>query len=67
MIRGQLEVLAAQDRPPEAEVRRVERLVQAEITRLTRMVDDLLLLTQAERVDFLRPEAIDVHRFVLYQ
>src|SRR5205807_7598983 len=64
VIRGQLEVLAAQDRPPEAEVRRVERLVQAEITRLTRMVDDLLLLTQAERVDFLRPEAIDVHRFV---
>jgi two-component system, OmpR family, sensor kinase len=64
VIRGQLEVLAAQEHPPEAEVRRVERLVQAEITRLSRMVDDLLLLTQAERVDFLRPEAIDVRPFV---
>jgi signal transduction histidine kinase len=64
VIRGQLEVLAAQDHPDEAEVRRVERLVQAEITRLSRMVDDLLVLTQAERVDFLRPEAIDVRSFV---
>jgi signal transduction histidine kinase len=64
VIRGQLEVLAAQDHPPEAEVRRVERLAQAEITRLSRIVDDLLLLTQAERIDFLRPEQIDLHQFV---
>jgi signal transduction histidine kinase len=64
VIRGQLEVLAAQEHPPEDEVRRVERLAQAEITRLSRMVDDLLLLTQAERVDFLRPEAIDLRPFV---
>src|SRR5581483_10588695 len=64
VIRGQLEVLAAQEHPDEEEVRRVERLAQAEITRLSRMVDDLLLLTQAERVDFLRPEAIDVRPFV---
>ena len=64
VIRGQLEVLAAQEHPSEAEVRRVERLVQAEITRLTRLVDDLLLLTQAERVDFLRPESIDLSPFV---
>jgi signal transduction histidine kinase len=64
VIRGQLEVLAAQKDPSEEDVRRVERLVQAEIARLTRMVDDLLLLTQADRVDFLRPETIDVHQFV---
>jgi signal transduction histidine kinase len=64
VIRGQLEVLAAQDDPPVEEVRRVERLVQAEITRLSRMVDDLLVLTQAERTDFLRPEAIDLGQFV---
>jgi signal transduction histidine kinase len=64
VIRGQLEVLAAQEHPPEDEVRRVERLAQGEITRLSRMVDDLLLLTQAERVDFLRPEAIDLPPFV---
>jgi signal transduction histidine kinase len=64
VIRGQLEVLAAQDHPSEAEVRHVERLVQSEIARLSRMVDDLLLLTRADRVDFLRPEQIDVRRFV---
>ncbi|HEY2161395.1 MAG TPA: HAMP domain-containing sensor histidine kinase [Solirubrobacteraceae bacterium] len=64
VIRGQLEVMAAQEHPTENEVRRVERLVQAEITRLSRMVDDLLILTQAEHVDFLRPEQIDVPEFV---
>jgi two-component system, OmpR family, sensor kinase len=64
VIRGQLEVLAAEQNPSEAEVRRVERLAQAEVTRLTRMVGDLLLLTQAERVDFLRPESIAVGPFV---
>jgi signal transduction histidine kinase len=64
VIRGQLEVLAAQQDPSEEDVRRVERLVQAEIARLSRMVDDLLLLTQADRVDFLRPERIDIHQFV---
>ncbi len=46
VIRGQLEVLAAQQRPSGEEVRRVERLVQAEIARITRLVDDLLLLAQ---------------------
>ena len=64
VIRGQLEVLAAQEDPTEEDVHRVERLVQAEVSRLARMVDDLLLLTQADRVDFLRPELIDVHQFV---
>jgi signal transduction histidine kinase len=67
VIRGQLEVLAAQPNPTEAEVRRVERLVQAEIGRISRLVDDLLILTQAERADFLRPEAIDVPSFVAEQ
>ncbi len=64
IIRGQLEVLAAQADPPTEEVRRVERLVQAEITRLSRLVDDLLTLTQAERVDFLREEPVDLRPFV---
>ena len=35
VIRGQLEVLAAQQHPPPEELRRVERLVQAEIARIT--------------------------------
>ena len=34
VVAGQLEVLAAQRNPPAEEVRRVERLVQAEIARI---------------------------------
>jgi two-component system, OmpR family, sensor kinase len=64
VIRGQLEVLAAQENPSSADVTRVERLVQAEITRISRLVDDLLVLAQAERTDFLRTEPIDVEGFV---
>ncbi len=52
VISGQLEVLAAQTAPSEPEVRRVERLVQAEIARITRLVDDLLLLAKAEQTEF---------------
>jgi len=65
VIRGQLEVLAAQPNPPEAEVRRVERLVQAEVGRVSRLVDDLLVLTQAERIDFLRTEPVELPSFVV--
>jgi signal transduction histidine kinase len=64
VIRGQLEVLAADANPSADEVRRVERLVQSEVGRLSRLVDDLLVLTQAERTDFLRPEPIDLPSFV---
>ncbi|MGA2319578.1 MAG: ATP-binding protein [Solirubrobacteraceae bacterium] len=64
VIRGQLEVLAAQQAPSGEEVRRVERLVQAEITRVTRLVDDLLLLAKTEQTQFLRFEAIDLPGFV---
>ncbi len=64
VIRGQLEVLAAQKDPSGPEVRRVERLVQAEITRISRLVDDLLILAQSERMDFLRTEVIDLGPFV---
>ncbi len=64
VIRGQLEVLAAQGNPSAEEVQRVERLVQAEISRISRLVDDLLLLAQAERTDFLRPEPIELDSFV---
>jgi len=64
VIRGQLEVLAAQEHPSSADVMRVERLAQAEITRISRLVDDLLVLAQAERADFLQTEAIDLGPFV---
>ncbi len=64
VIRGQLEVLAAQPSPSGAEVRRVERLVQAEIARISRLVDDLLLLANAEQTEFLKTEPIDLAPYV---
>jgi two-component system OmpR family sensor kinase len=64
VIRGQLEVLAAQSSPSGEEVRRVERLVQAEIARVSRLVDDLLLLVKTEQAEFLRVERIDLVDYV---
>jgi signal transduction histidine kinase len=64
VIRGQLEVLAAQENPSDEEVHRVERLAQAEITRISRLVDELLVLVQAERTDFLRVEPVELRSFV---
>jgi two-component system OmpR family sensor kinase len=64
VIGGQLEVLAAQSNPPGEEVRRVERLVRAEIARVSRLVDDLLLLAKAEQTQFLRLEPIDLPVYV---
>jgi signal transduction histidine kinase len=64
VIRGQLEVLAAQEHPSPAEIRRVEALVQAEIGRMSRLVEDLLVLAQAERADFLRKQKIELEPFV---
>jgi signal transduction histidine kinase len=64
IIRGQLEVLAAQQDPPPEEVRRVERLVQAEIARVSRLVDDLLLLAKSEQGKFLRITPIDLGAYV---
>jgi len=66
VMRGQLEVLAAQRNPPEAEVRRVETLVQAEIARMSRLVEDLLLLAKAEQADFLRLEPIELRSFTAH-
>jgi two-component system OmpR family sensor kinase len=64
VIRGQLEVLAAQATPRGEDVRRVEALVQAEIARITRLVDDLLLLAKSEQAQFLRVETIELRPFV---
>jgi len=64
VIRGQLEVLAAQPELSTEDFQRVERLVQSEVTRMSRLVEDLLLLAQADRSDFLRPEPIELHQFV---
>ncbi len=64
VIRGQLEVLAAQEDPSGAEVRRVQQLVDAEIARISRLVDDLLVLARTERSESLRIEPIELPAFV---
>jgi two-component system, OmpR family, sensor kinase len=64
VIAGQLEVLAAQANPSRQEVRRVERVVRAEIARTSRLIDDLLLLAKAEQTQFLRLDTIDLPAYV---
>lgn len=64
VIRGQLEILAAQESPPGSEVRRVERLVQIEVTRISRLVDDLLLLARLEQPGFLHLQPIELDSFL---
>ena len=64
VIKGQIEVLAAQGDPSAEEVRRVERLVQGEIARMGRLVDDLLLLARSEHSQFLRLQSIDLVPYV---
>ena len=64
VIRGQLEVLAGQQVPSRPEIRRVERHVRAEITRISRLVDDMLVLARAEQTGFLRVQPIDLRAFV---
>jgi two-component system, OmpR family, sensor kinase len=64
VMRGQLELLAAEENPSRQELTRVERLVQTEIGHVSRLVDDLLLLAQSERRDFLRVRSIDLRAFI---
>lgn len=64
VIRGQLELLAHEEQPSREEIRRVNALVQAEIARISRLVDDLLLLAKAERSEFLRTRSFALPEFV---
>jgi signal transduction histidine kinase len=52
VIRGQLEVLSRQRQPSLVEVRRVERLVAAEVSRMSRLVDELLVLAHSDEAKF---------------
>ena len=63
-IRGQLEVLARQGNPGGEEVRRVQRLVQAEVDRMTRLTEDLLLLAHTDESPFIRREPIELEAFL---
>lgn len=63
VIRGQLELLTAAP-PDAAELDRVEAVVGGEIARIGRLVDDMLLLAQADQQEFLRPEWIELRPFL---
>jgi two-component system, OmpR family, sensor kinase len=63
-IRGQLEVLARQEHPDREEIRRVQRLVEGEVDRMTRLTDDLLLLAHTDEARFIRREPIELERFL---
>ena len=67
VLRGQLDVLSG-DRDDgslsAAELERVQRLMEAEIARLTRLVDDLLVLAQSDRDDFLYPTEVRLDELV---
>jgi signal transduction histidine kinase len=47
-VRGQLEVLARQESPSSAEVRRVEAMAMTEMRRVERLLDDLLALARLD-------------------
>jgi signal transduction histidine kinase len=60
VIRGQLEVLG--DDPDERAA--TIRLVTGELDRMSRVVEDLLVLTKAEQPEFIQPHPIDLSEFV---
>ena len=64
VIRGQLEVLGMQEKPPAQEVRRVEGVVRVEVDRMARLVDDLLVLAHSGEEAFLRRRPIDMGPFL---
>ncbi len=64
VIRGQVEVLAETPSPTSEDVRRVERLLLAEVTRIDRLVDDLLLLAQLEQSEFLQADELPLSSFI---
>jgi two-component system OmpR family sensor kinase len=63
-IRGQLELLAGQENPGAAEVRRVETVVGAELGRIERLVADLLALARLDEGAPLRRVSLDLAPFL---
>jgi two-component system, OmpR family, sensor kinase len=64
IVRGQLEVLARQPDVSRDDVQRVTRLVSAEIERMERLVDDLLLLAKTEEGSPLERRPIELRDYV---
>ncbi len=63
-IRGQLEVLSRQRSPDAAEVRRVEAIVGGELTRIERLVDELLALARLDEAAPLRMRRFELGPFL---
>ncbi len=63
-IRGQLEVLARDESPDAAEVRRVEGVVMVEVTRIERLVDDMLALARLDEGEPLRTMEVRLPEFL---
>ena len=57
ILQGHLEVMDGAD--PD-DVERTRELLLDEVQRMTRLVEDMILLTKAERPDFLHPRPVDV-------
>jgi two-component system OmpR family sensor kinase len=64
VIRGQLEVLARQQSPSLDEVRRVERLVAGEVSRMSRLVDELLVLAHSDETEFVQLRELVLEDYV---
>ena len=63
IIQGHLELLDISTLPPDDQ--NTVDLVLDELARMGRLVQDLTLLAKSERLDFLRPEVIDLEPFTL--
>ncbi len=59
VLRTHLELMALTD--PE-ELARTQALLLDEVDRMARLVEDMTLLAQSNRPDFLRPESVDIER-----
>jgi len=62
VVRGHVELLEL-DTDPRAR-QETAALITDEIDRMSRIVNDLLLLARAEQPDFLRPEPVDLHELL---
>jgi two-component system OmpR family sensor kinase len=67
VIRGQLQVLARSSDVSADDVRRVEAIVSAEVDRMQRLVDGLLLLARTEEGGRLELKRVEVARFLSEQ
>ena len=64
VLRGQLEVLARDPDFTREDFDRVDRLARAEIARMEKLVDDLLLIAHSDEPEFLHPRTIELRPFL---